>query len=706
MILILYGLMSFLGKMSHRSTKSMKLKRTVVKRMLEIQNLDSDDSDQPVASCSSIKPLEMIGNPSAPHSANALFHSGHLNVISSTQELEDHNNDSTKVTLGLDDCDGESHSSGSARGSPLACALSEHSDSCLLEMTTKHKRVTFQDNIIDDLKTWAIESNVNHKQINLLLHSLKRYHPEIPLDARTLLNMPVTSSIVTIISNSSNAQFVYLGIQNNLSYQLDSGLHNILTNISATSIQLVCNVDGIPITKSTSAQFWPILCMVYLKDYRCPPFPVAIYYGNTKPVSLDQYLQDFINEINVLINNGLTYRKETYEIILKAIVCDAPARAFLKCIKGHTGFYSCERCHQKGNYINHRLVFPILCDPESVELRTDTNFRSQTLQEHHTGMSPMVRIDKFDIIQGLPLDYMHLACLGVCRRLLNIWCKGVSQFRLSPSLKEEISRYSSQIQYCIPTEFSRHPRSLSELDRWKATEFRLFSMYTGMILLKGKLPEKQYKHFLLFSIVLRILGAGIYGDDLGDIANILIRTFTDGYEKLYGIEELVYNVHSLQHMVSEVVSQSRKLDDISCFDFENYLGQMKKLLRQPNKPLQQVVRRIGEKQNNIKLLTFPSKNLIHNINPHNQKDCYIILKQKKVMKVTSVNLESMMYQGHVFSTTNCFFKSPLYSDRINIFKVSNLGTYKFTVSFNEVFSKCMVIPYENVHVALPILSSS
>lgn len=691
--------------MSHRSRKSMKLKRIIAKRILEIQNLDSNVSAQSVASCSSIKPLELIGYSSSLQSTNVSFHSEHINVISSTEELEDHNNDSTNVSQVLGDHDGESGSPGSARGSPVASTLSEYSVSCLLETSNKGKRVTGDDNIIDDLKTWAIESHVNHKQINLLLHSLKRYHPEIPLDARTLLNMPLTSNIVTVIPNISNAQFVYLGIENNLNYQLNSGLHNILTKIDTTSIQLVCNVDGIPITKSTSAQFWPILCMVFLKDYRCPPFPIAIYYGNTKPPSLDQYLQDFINEINVLINSGLLYKKQTYEIVLKAVACDAPARAFLKCIKGHTGFYSCERCHQKGSYINHRLAFPILCDPESAELRTDENFRLQTLQEHHTGKSPMVHIDKFHIIHGLPLDYMHLACLGVCRRLLNIWCKGVSQFRLSPSMKEEISRYSNRIKYYIPTEFSRKPRGLSELDRWKATEFRLFSMYTGMILLKGKLPENQYKHFLLFSIVLRILGAGIYSDDLGDIANDLIDTFTNVYEKLYGIEELVYNVHSLQHMVSEIVSQSRKLDDISCFDFENYLGQMKKLLRQPNKPLQQIVRRIGEKQNNIKLLTFPSKNLIHNINPHNQKDCCIILKQKKVMKVTSVNSEGMMYQGHVFSTTKCFFKSPFSSDRINIFQVNNLSTYKFTVSFNDVFSKCMLIPYENVHIALPILSS-
>ena len=35
---------------------------------------------------------------------------------------------------------------------------------------------------------------------------------------------------------------------------------------------------------------------------------------------------------------------------IKALVCDAPARQFIKCIKGHSGYYSCERCETKGNW--------------------------------------------------------------------------------------------------------------------------------------------------------------------------------------------------------------------------------------------------------------------------------------------------------------------------------------------------------------------
>jgi hypothetical protein len=51
---------------------------------------------------------------------------------------------------------------------------------------------------------------------------------------------------------------------------------------------------------------------------------------------------------------------------------------------------------------------------------------------------------------------MHLVCLGASAKLL-------------------------KIKYYIPREFSRLPRNLSDVDRFKATEFRQLLLYTGPI---------------------------------------------------------------------------------------------------------------------------------------------------------------------------------------------------------------------------------
>lgn len=50
----------------------------------------------------------------------------------------------------------------------------------------------------------------------------------------------------------------------------------------------------------------------------------------------------------------------------------------------------------------------------------------------------------------------------------------------------------------VPSEFARLPRSLDDLEFWKATEFREFILYTRVIPLKSNLKKEQYNHFLLY----------------------------------------------------------------------------------------------------------------------------------------------------------------------------------------------------------------
>lgn len=67
----------------------------------------------------------------------------------------------------------------------------------------------------------------------------------------------------------------------------------------------------------------------------------------------------------------------------------------------------------------------------------------------------------------------------------------------------------------------------------------------------------------------------------------------ESFSTLYGNDQLVYNVHSLIHLADD----ARKfgvLDTISSFKYESYLGQLKKLVRRPQQPCAQIVRRVLE----------------------------------------------------------------------------------------------------------------
>lgn len=162
---------------------------------------------------------------------------------------------------------------------------------------------------------------------------------------------------------------------------------------------------------------------------------------------------------------------------------DAQARSFIIGTKGHTGFYSCTRCTQKCEMIKNRVVFP---QTQDFRMRSNESFRSRAQPAHHNIAScTIIEELEIDMVQQIALDYMHIVCLGVTRTLLNSWIKKKGeQYSLVSWKIEMLSNSLVSLKSCIPCEFNRKPRALTELDRFKATEFRQFLLYTGPFILK------------------------------------------------------------------------------------------------------------------------------------------------------------------------------------------------------------------------------
>ena len=72
--------------------------------------------------------------------------------------------------------------------------------------------------------------------------------------------------------------------------------------------------------------------------------------------------------------------------------------------------------------------------------------------------------------------------------------------------------------------------------------------------------------------------------------------------KIYGNEQLVYNVHSLIHLTDDA-RKFGSLNNISCFPFENYLGRLKRVVRRPQSPISQIIRRYREKIRTVELFS-------------------------------------------------------------------------------------------------------
>lgn len=63
--------------------------------------------------------------------------------------------------------------------------------------------------------------------------------------------------------------------------------------------------------------------------------------------------------------------------------------------------------------------------------RTDEDFRNRTDKEYHTGSTILTMMPNVGLVSNVPLDYMHLICLGVVKNMLFLWLGGDFQVRLS-----------------------------------------------------------------------------------------------------------------------------------------------------------------------------------------------------------------------------------------------------------------------------------
>jgi hypothetical protein len=110
-------------------------------------------------------------------------------------------------------------------------------------------------------------------------------------------------------------------------------------------------------------------------------------------------------------------------------------------------------------------------------------------------------------------------------------------------------------------EFCCKHRSLDELCRWKATELRLFILYTV-------LQPKYYDHFLLLHVAIRILVDDRCCKLNATLAEKLLQRFVGQFPDCYSQYSVGYNVHHLLHLAED----SRlfgSIEKCSGFRFEN-----------------------------------------------------------------------------------------------------------------------------------------
>ncbi|XP_016844541.2 uncharacterized protein LOC107981994 [Nasonia vitripennis] len=252
--------------------------------------------------------------------------------------------------------------------------------------------------LVDEVRVWIVDNNVPQEKANKLLQILnKRININMPKTTKTLLQSNTEFDIKPMkVSEDSMGEFYYFGIEQKLKNTVNVDLHD------SGILELIVHIDGISPFKSSTVTVWPILCKVYSKGDDYEPFTVSVFAGDGKPESAEEYLCDFVKEINKLQKNGI-------------FICDSPARSFVKCIVGHCAFAACERCKVRGKKVDKVTVFL----DTNAEKITGVGFRSFEDPECHTSPSFLMQIQPpINIVQQFILDPMHLLYLGCTKILL------------------------------------------------------------------------------------------------------------------------------------------------------------------------------------------------------------------------------------------------------------------------------------------------
>jgi len=465
-------------------------------------------------------------------------------------------------------------------------------------------------------------------------------------------------------------------------------------------------VDGLPLFKSSPTQFWPIMCSVN----HGKPTLAALFVGKTKPDSLDEFVSDLVTELCELKETGFqcscSDSSKRVSVKLHSFICDAPARAFLKYIKGHTSLHACERCEAVGVSVGSRTTFN---SPACfmAQKRSSDKFNNLKYEgTHQSGPTPLINCCD-NCVSIFPLDYMHLICLGVVKRMLTRW-KGSERseriVKLSSGQILNISEQLIKLRQCIPSDFVRRPRSLLEVERWKATEFRTFLLYTGPVVLKSVLSPPLYKHFLTLSVSLSILLRDdvTENEPLVDYAGRLLHHFVENCRCLYGDTFVVYNVHSLLHLVDDVKYFGISLNQLNAFPYENYLQSLKRLIRSPSSPLVQVAKRIEESEITTPLQPVCAEKK-SKIAPEG-RDSTLFLKNGKFATVLEVRDSTFLCKVYKRQNLKPFYYEPCSSDLINIYSVKSSDTVDIKeVPAASVHSKGLKLPHGNDFVLIPLL---
>lgn len=238
-----------------------------------------------------------------------------------------------------------------------------------------------------------------------------------------------------------------------------------LNENNESHLSFIFNTDGIPFFKSSKTSIWPIFLMVNELPYRMRKsrenmLMCGLWFGKSKPdmnMFCNFFHQSLMNLQNGVIikPNGTDQSFKVYGF-LYSVSCDIPARGVLMNMNQQNGESCCPKCLQTGKNLQtptggNIRIFPYQEADSAGPKRNahgmieDAHKCSSSKVGHINGIkgpSILMFCPKYDPVQNVSIDIMHLLFLGIVRMLMKLW------FNVSHSLHSfSFYRYLDIIEY-------------------------------------------------------------------------------------------------------------------------------------------------------------------------------------------------------------------------------------------------------------------
>ncbi|KAJ8672213.1 hypothetical protein QAD02_003472 [Eretmocerus hayati] len=567
--------------------------------------------------------------------------------------------------------------------------------------------VVSKDSILADMiKEWALENHVAFMTVDKLLQKVKPHFPDIPASHKTLLDRGSQPMFEVRkfdpCNESDELQFVHFGLKRILEIIIRASLHT-----ANPVIELKFNADGSKLKKSSAIEFWALQGQIHTDDtITYDPFLISVWYGKGKPSSPDLFVQDFVTDLNHLLVEGLTVDGVKLEIRVHCSICDWPARAFLKRITGHTGFFCYERCHIAGCKPRSTTIFPYSkCPP-----RTMLSFNWRLDQFHHKGslLSPLLAIKSppdhrpMDLVKLFILDFMHLGPLTNMEIMLLNWTSE-TRLKLSQQDIDKICKRMEAISKQIPEEFQRSTRSLEILSSWKATESRFFLLYCGFLVVKDILPAEVYEHFCLFAVSSRILSSDELIEKYLPLAEAYLDKCAELFPVIYGEDSETLYAHSLMHIADDVKEMKCNICRLTAFPVENNMKKVKYWLRSAYKSLRQLCFQVYTDEIFLsKEKSGEGKVMIDSVMfRHCKLSCkssnnMIMMSNGDVVRIVqlfheSSSSEEVFFKGKKLAIVGDVFTYPMQSSSLGILEINDTVTEIISSSLENMTAKLVLL---------------